>query len=191
MFTFVAMVAGLIVAVAYVIHRKGGRNALRTVAVRSVAAILALGAVIAGGLDIRATAYSHLGLLPSAPAVQFEIRLPATAALTDLKREAQVQLLTDKNQTLAQLDNMLGATDDGRSVLRGQVPLNFRSSERYVVLSLPGQAQRLFKLRLTDMPGRSEAFGPWHLVDRVETAGRALPASGVPDDSFAIRYRVL
>jgi hypothetical protein len=58
-----------------------------------------------------------------------------------------------------------------------------------VVLNLPGQPQRLFKLRLAASPSHSDQFGPWHLADRVApiNAGEAVR----PNDAFAIRYRVL
>jgi hypothetical protein len=123
--------------------------------------------------------------------VEFEIRLPSTAASTDLKREAQVELLTDLNQTLAQLDDSALSTEDGRPVLRGSVALKFRTSDRIMVLSLPGQAQRAFKLRLPPNPSSSDDFGPWHMVDRIVPGRRTESARGTPDDSFAIRYRVL
>ncbi|MBN9586741.1 MAG: hypothetical protein BGN84_16730 [Afipia sp. 62-7] len=173
------------------IERKTNPSFMRTFVRRMVSAVLIIAVVTAGGLGLRAAALKHLGLFTQAPAVEFEIRLPQSAAKNDPRRDAQVELLTDQNQTLARLDETLLVTEDGRAVLRGQVPLKFRTSERMVVLSLPGQAQRAFKLRLPPNPGSSQEFGPWHMTDRVMPAGRALPHAGVPDDSYAIRYRVL
>jgi hypothetical protein len=171
--------------------RKGYAKTLRDVAMRGVGVALMIGALAAGAYGLRTAALKHLGLFAKAPAVEFEIRLPRTATNADLKREAQVELLTDLNQTLAQLDDGVLATDDGRPVLRGSVPLKFRTSDRMVVLSLPGQAQRAFRLRLSPNPSSSDDFGPWHMVDRVAPTGRTETARGTPDDSFAIRYRVL
>lgn len=158
---------------------------------RGVAVILMTGALAAGGYGLRTAALSHFGMIAKAPAVEFEIRLPRTAATTDLQREAQVELLTDQNQTLARIDDSLRATEDGRSVLRGSVPLKFRTSERMVVLSLPGQEQRAFKLRLPPNPSPSDEFGPWHMVDRVSRTHTKEVTRNIPDDNFAIRYRVL
>jgi len=149
------------------------------------------GALAAGGYSLRNAALNHLGLMSRAPAVEFEIRLPGAAANADLKREAQVELLTDQNQTLARIDGGLRATEDGRAVLRGSVPLTFRTSDRMVVLNLPGQSQRTFKLRLPPSPSPSDDFGPWHMVDRVVSGTATETARGTPDDTFAIRYRVL
>jgi hypothetical protein len=170
---------------------KNGVKTLRGIAVRSLRVVLMAGALAAGAFSLRAAALTHLGLIAKAPAVEFEIRLPQTLAKNDLKREAQVELLTDLNQTLAQLDGDLRATEDGRAVLRGHVPLKFRTAERMVVLSLPGQAQRIFRLRLPPNPSPSDEFGPWHMTDRVAPAGNTETARAAPDDSFAIRYRVL
>ena len=168
-----------------------GMKTLRGVAMRGVSVVLMIGALTAGAFGLRTAALTHLGVIVRAPAVEFEIRLPPAVAGANLKRDAQVELLTDLNQTLAQLDGDLRATEDGRAVLRGHVPLKFRTSERMVVLSLPGQAQRAFKLRLPPNPSPSDEFGPRHMVDRVVSGARTETARGIPDDTFAIRYRVL
>lgn len=184
-------VAGYLIAIVLTLYVKGDIKTFRGLAVRSVAVVIMTGALAASAVGLRSAALAHLGLIAKAPAVEFEIRLPSALATADIKREAQVELLTDLNQTLAQLDSDLRATEDGRTVLRGHVPLKFRTSERMVVLSLPGQMQRAFKLRLPANPSPSDEFGPWHMVDRTETAGLTLTPRGTPDDTFAIRYRVL
>jgi hypothetical protein len=76
-------------------------------------------------------------------------------------------------------------------VLRGSVPLDFRTTDRIVVLNLPGQPQRLFKLRLAASPSHSDQFGPWHLADHVTPTTAIEPVRTTPNDAFAIRYRVL
>jgi hypothetical protein len=123
--------------------------------------------------------------------VEFEIRLPDGAALAVSAGTTQIELHTDKNQTLAKLREGLASTEDGRTVLRGSVPLDFRTTDRIVVLNLPGQPQRLFKLRLAASPSHSDQFGPWHLADRVTATSGNEPVRGAPNDAFAIRYRVL
>ena len=115
--------------------------------------------------DMRHAALDYLGLNPAKPAVEFEIRLPASA-LAAIGRDAQVELHTDRNQTIARLQSA-AAVDDGRPVLRGSVPIDFRTTDRLVILNLPGAAQHLFKLRLAANPSRTPMFGPWHLADRV------------------------
>ena len=73
-------------------------------------------------------------------------------------------------------------------MIRGSVTLDYRTTDRVVVLHLPGQPQRLFKLRLAANPGHSDQFGPWHLVDRIASPGGE--AARELNDAFAIRYRV-
>jgi len=186
-----AAIAGFITAVAFTVAIKGDIRTVHGVAVRSFSVILMTGALVTGGYGLRTAVLSHMGMMAKAPAVEFEIRLPRTASMDSLKRETQVELLTDQNQTLARIDDGLLATEDGRAVLRGSVPLKFRTAERIVVLSLPGEVQRAFKLRLPANPSPSDEFGPWHMVDRVMSGTRTETARGVPDDTFAIRYRVL
>ncbi|HEV7601374.1 MAG TPA: acriflavin resistance protein [Bradyrhizobium sp.] len=154
----------------------------------SLVAVALLGFV---AYDMRHAAFDYLGINSAKPAVEFEIRLPNAAALAVMAGGTQIELHTDKNQTLAKLREGLASTEDGRTVLRGSVPLDFRTTDRIVVLNLPGQPQRLFKLRLAASPSHSDQFGPWHLADRVTPATANEPVRTTPNDAFAIRYRVL
>jgi hypothetical protein len=92
---------------------------------------------------------------------------------------------------LAQVQGALASDDDGHSVLRGSVALDYRTTDRVVVLNLPGQAQCQFKLRLAASPSHSDQFGPWHLADRLAAADMTGATPTEPHDAFAIRYRVL
>jgi hypothetical protein len=149
------------------------------------AAVVVLGLLGFAAWDMRHTAFDYLGINPSKPAVEFEIRLPQAVALAAIA-DTQIELHTDRNQTIARVQNASSSAGDGRGVLRGSVPLDFRTTDRIVILNLPGQGQHLFKLRLAANPSRSAVFGPWHLADRVQP-----PTTAAPDDSFAIRYRVI
>ena len=109
----------------------------------------------------------------------------ALAAIT----ESRVELVTDRNQKLARMQPALASDANGRTVIRGSVTLDYRTTDRVMVLHLPGQPQRLFKLRLAANPGHSDQFGPWHLVDRIASPGGE--AARELNDAYAIRYRVL
>jgi len=111
------------------------------------------------------------------------------AALTAIG-DTQVELRTDRNQRLAQVQDALAVTTDGRSVLRGTVTLDYFTTERVMVLNLPDKAQRRFRLRLPASPSHSDQFGPWHLSDGV-AASKSDARPAAPDDAYAIRYRVL
>src|SRR5260370_42088953 len=137
---------------------------------------------------MRPAGQAYLGINAPKPAVEFEIRLPKTAVSG--VADTQVELHTDRNQTLARMQGALGSDDDGRSVLRGSVPLDYRTRDRVVILNLPGRARCEFKLRLAANPSRSDQFGPWHLADRVASPSGEETRTE-QNDAFAIRYRVL
>lgn len=180
-----ALAVALVLTVYFRSSYRSGRDIVRHgLAVTAVLGLLAF--VIS---DMRHAAFAYLGINPSKPAVEFEIRLPGGAA--SAIGNTQIELHTDRNQTLAQVQAAPGSDENGRSIIRGSVPLKFRTSERVVILNLPGQASCEFKLRLAANPGRSGQFGPWHLVDRVILPNGGEETRSQQNDAFAIRYRVL
>jgi hypothetical protein len=183
--------AAIAVAIVLSLYFRGQTRAPRNIARDFAATSVAIGLLGFAAYDIRHAAFDHLGINLAKRAVEFEIRLPDAAALAVTAGATQIELHTDKNQALAQLREGLASTEDGRTVLRGSVPLDFRTTDRIVVLNLPGQPQRLFKLRLAANPSHSDQFGPWHLADRVAATSGNEPVRGAPTDAFAIRYRVL
>jgi hypothetical protein len=177
--------AALAVAIGLIIYLRSGYRSVPDVVRLALAAVVVLALLAFVASDMRQAALTYLGINPSKPAVEFEIRLPRAAlpAISD----TQVELHTDRNQKLAKLEDTRDG-EDGHSVLRGSVALDYRTTERVVILNLPGRGICEFRLRLAADPGRSDQFGPWHLADRVAGA-TAAPAE--PHDAFAIRYRVL
>jgi hypothetical protein len=181
--------AALAVAIILTVYFRSGYRSLRDVIKHGVAAALGLGLLAFAAYDMRHAALAYLGINPTRPAVEFEIRLPMKA-VTDVAN-TQIELHTDRNQALAQVQDRLALDSEGRSVLRGSVPLEYRTTDRVVVLNLPGNAQCEFKLRLAASPSRSDQFGPWHLADRVASPGKGEETRAEQNDAFAIRYRVL
>jgi hypothetical protein len=180
--------AALAVAIMLTIYFRSGYRTRRDLVKHGLAAsaVLVLLAFVIS--DMRHAALAYLGINPAKPAVEFEIRLPK-AALSAVA-DTQVELLTDRNQKLAQVEEAFASTPDGRNVLKGTVTLDYRTTERTVVLNLPGQRQCQFKLRLPASPTHSLQYGPWHLTDGVVPA-RGDAAAPETHDAFAIRYRVL
>jgi len=181
--------AALAVAIILTVYFRSGHRCISDIVRHGLAAAVVLGLLAFVAYDTRHAALAYLGINPAKPAIEFEIRLPK-AALSDIA-DAQVELRTDRNQTLARLQGPLASDDDGRSVLRGSVALDYRTTDRVVVLNLPGQAQCRFKLRLAASPSHSDQFGPWHLADRVASASKGEETRAEQNDAFAIRYRVL
>ena len=181
--------AALAVAIILTVYFRSGYRSIRDIVRHGLAAALVLGLFAFVAYDMRHAALAYLGINPTKPAVEFEIRLPK-AALSEVA-DTQVELRTDRNQKLAQLQGALASGDVGRSVLKGSVALDYRTTERFVILTLPGQAQYQFKLRLAANPSHSDQFGPWHLADRMASPNKGEAAGTELHDAFAIRYRVL
>ena len=178
--------AGFLLAIGLTLRLSGRARSMREGAQSSLVIAAALAVIFAAGSNLRLSAMEHLGLNAGARSIEFEIRLPPVVATGSSKREAQVELHTDLNQTIAQLRSGDWSATDGRTILRGTVPIEFRTAQRTLILNMPGQPQRLFKIRLAANPSRSAEFSPWHLVDSTTNAKGALV-----DDNFAIRYRVI
>jgi hypothetical protein len=176
--------AALAVAIMLTVYFRSGYRSGRDILRHGLAAAMVFGLLAFVVSDMRNAALAYLGINPSKPAVEFEIRLPK--AWLSAVDETQIELHTDRNQTLARLQGTPASDDQGRGILRGSVPLDFRTTDRVVILNLPGQAQCEFKLRLAASPTPSAQFGPWHLADRVAT-----PAMAYAKDAYAIRYRVM
>ena len=179
--------AALAVAIVLTIYFRTGYRSRRDLMKHGLAASAALVLLAFVISDMRNAALAYLGINPAKPAVEFEIRLPK-AALSAVAN-TQVELLTDRNQKLAQVEDALAVAADGRNILRGTVTLDYRTTDRVVVVNLTGDSQARFKLRLPASPTRSDRYSPWHLADGVTAAkGDATPAI---HDAFSIRYRVL
>ncbi len=178
--------AALAVALAMTVYFRLSYRTWRDVAKHGLATLAAFALFAFAAYDMRHAAAAYLGLNPSKPAVEFEIRMPRET-LTTASTDTQIELHTDRNQTLALVDGV-SDLDDGRAVLRGAVALNYRTADRVLVLNLPGKGTFEFRLRLPAEPHRTEQFGPWHLADRIASQ----VASGVAQqDAYTIRYRVL
>jgi hypothetical protein len=180
--------AALAVAIMLTVYARSGYRTVREIAQIGVAAVISLGLLAFVVSDMRHAALAYLGINASKPEIEFEIRVPQ--AVLSTMSDTQVELHTDRNQTLARLEGSEDA-GNGRGVLRGVVAIDYRTTDRIVVLNLPGRAQCEFKLRLAAEPSRTTQFGPWHLADRVAVPLASTPTEFEPRENFAIRYRVL
>ncbi|MCA1432548.1 acriflavin resistance protein [Bradyrhizobium sp. BRP20] len=177
--------AALAVALAMTVYFRLSYRTWRDVIRHGLATLAALALFAFAAYDMRHAALAYLGLNPSKPAVEFEIRMPRE--MLTAVNDSQIELHTDRNQTLALVDGVRDLSD-GRAVLRGAVVLNHRTADRVLVVNLSGKGVFEFRLRLPAEPHRSGQFGPWHLADRI-----ASPLAGAvaPQDGYTIRYRVL
>jgi hypothetical protein len=181
--------AALAVAIMLTVYFRSGYRSGRDIVRHGLATALVFGLLAFVVYDVQHAALAYLGINAAKPAVEFQIRLPTAAAVSI--DDGQIELHTDQNQTLARVQRLQASADGGRSIITGSVPLEFRTTDRVVVLNLPGQPQRQFKLRLAANPSRTDEFGPWHLADHVGASHSGEPAHSEPNDAYAIRYRVL
>ena len=178
--------AALAVAIALTVYFHTGYRTARDVVKHGIAAIVALALVAFVVSDMRHAALTYLGLNPSKPAVEFEIRLPTASC----RRSRTPRSNCTPTSTSAWRRSKARSTLRDQSVLRGVVTLDYRTTDRVVVLDLAGRAQCEFKLRLRPSPAVPEGSG--HGISPIALRfpmGRA--SRHQPHDAFAIRYRVL
>ena len=184
----------LAVAIALTVYFRSRYRSGRDILRHGLAATAVFALIAFVAYDMRHAALAYLGINLTKPAVEFEIRLPKTT-VSAIPPDTQVELHTDRNQRLARIQGQAQgapASDaDGLTVLRGSVPLDYRTSDRVVILNLPGLASCEFRLRLPASPSASAQFGPWHLADRVASPVTGEEPRSRQHDAFAIRYRVL
>ena len=93
----------LAVAILLSVYLRSGYRSPRDLFRHGLAATVALALVAFVVYDMRHAALAYLGINPTKPAVEFEIRLPK-AALTAIA-DTQIELRTDRNQKLAQVQD--------------------------------------------------------------------------------------
>jgi hypothetical protein len=96
----------LAVAIVLTVYFRSRYRSLRDVVRHGLAAAAVFGLAAFVAYDMRHAALAYLGINPTKPAVEFEIRLPKTAA-SAISGNTQVELHTDRNQTLAQLQGQV------------------------------------------------------------------------------------
>ena len=192
---FGAFVAGPIgglfgmIASAWLALRRRDRQASsgRTLA-RLGAVLAAIAALVAAGIALRFyTIDVYTDTLP--PDLEFEIRVPADAAVPD-RSQLSVEVHTDRNVGEGQVFDDWSQADGGYRVIRGAVPLAFKTSSRLLVVRFPDQPTRLLRLPLSRDPSSAPDLGPWRHVDLIDVAGEGAPRKAPADDPIEIRYRV-
>ena len=194
MFAFFAVgpIGGLItmiVSIWAVFRVRQGRAPVGRSVLRIGLVLGSIAALVGAGIWLRlATLDTYTNELP--PTLEFELRLPTAMALPD-RAAVEVELHTDKNVGDAWFADPWLRAEGDRQVITGGVPLDFKTSSRLLVLSLPGQPTRLFRLPLSRDPSSTAAMSAWH---RLGSSRRSCPAAArrgnSPDDLVELRYRV-
>ena len=140
---------------------------------RVIGVIAGIAALVATGLGIRlATLDTYTNTLP--PQLQFELRVPT--GLAGPRDAVAIELDTDKNVANALIGD--DWRDEGATrVLTGLVSLDFKTTSRLLVVSLPDQPKRLFRLRLDRDPDATPALSEWQPPDFTDVPGEEKRAS--------------
>jgi hypothetical protein len=182
--SFLMLVLGVALAVGFY----GGWRPKRAFAGRTAAAFAgALGLIFCGLAVNKALSPPYGRSWP--PVVWVEIRFPASVTVPPAKETAEVELRTDQGREEGHPSEWLREGD--RLVLRASVDLAARTRQRVVVLSLPGEPERHFRMRFPSNPKPSHGYGRWRRIDGIAPAGQALQPPAGSDGDFAIRYMIL
>jgi hypothetical protein len=193
MFAFLAIgplggCVSMILSVWLVLRMRHGPAPLGTALARVAAVLSAMALITATGIWLRVQMVdTYTDSLP--PVLEFEIRMPAALAVTDRSR-LRVELHTDRNVDESRLADDWRATDAGDRVIAGSVPLSFKTSSRLLVVSLPGQPTRLFRIALARDPSSTAAFGAWRRADHVHAERGEAVQPAAADDPVSLRHRV-
>lgn len=147
-----------------------------------------IAALVGTGIWVRLyTLDTYTNTLP--PTLEFEIRVPAAMPVPD-PSALRIELHTDKNVGESQLaDRWLSAADDHK-VIAGSVPLAFKTSSRLLVVFLPDQPTRLFRLPLSRDPQSTRTLGPWRRPEHIDVRGEDQPRAAPADDPIEMCYRI-
>jgi hypothetical protein len=179
---------GLIFGVWLVMRLRGHRGFARAAGM-TVAVAVGIAALVGGGIQVMYLTQDILNPNAAPLQLEFEIRLPAGATVPARLNTIAVELQTDKNTMPGGWDADEIRKEGDRTVLVGRVDIYFRTSQRLLVLKMPGEPDRIFQLALSARPRLSDDFSPWARVDFIEVPD-AQPRKAGPGDDFEMRYRV-
>jgi hypothetical protein len=190
-FLFVGPLGGLasMVLTVWLVVRIGkGAAPLGTSLMRVGIVYAAISAVVGAGILLRLYTVDTYGN-EAPPWLELEMRLPASAHAPP-RTAIEVELHTDKNVGTGQLFDEWSPSTDGYQTISGNVELARKTSSRILVVSLPDQPKRLFRLPLSRNPASTAAMSAWQHADHIDDPGEAQPRTAPADDPLEIRYRV-
>ncbi len=156
---------------------------------RGAIAVVAIVALTALGLFAYSLSDDVLNRNGPTPIADFEIRLPAAAKVPQNKSVIRIDLQTDKNTMPALLRDGWLQHDGDRPVISGLVQLYYHTSQRLLVLKVPGQPDVLFRLKLASQPRYSDEFSSWQHADFIAQPNSDPRPAGI-GDAYDVRYRV-
>ena len=107
------------------------------------------------------TATPWLNPNAATPLLQFEVRLPAGAALPASPGDVKIELQTDQNTMPGEPKPNQFRRDGDRPVVAGEVELAFRTAYRQLEVKIKGQPDRVYRIGLTGKAPHASELGPW------------------------------
>lgn len=181
---------GLVLGVWLASRLRGERMAGRFGRTLGIVAVVIV-AVAAGALYLSYEMRPQLASNGPPPRLEFEIRLPAGAALPPSASAIDINLDTSKNRMPGNVFADSFRRDGDRPVIVGSVDMYFRTSQRLLVLRMPGSPDQIFQIKLGASPKHAKEFAAWQRVDFVDVPGQDQPRKGGKEDGYEIRYRAV
>lgn len=189
-FLFVGPLGGLatMAATVWLVLRLGkGSAAMLPSMGRTAAVLVAIALLVAVGIVIRLysiNTYSN----EATPMLEFDLRVPAAMPAPE-RAKMNVELHTDRNVGSGQLFSEWSLSGDHR-IIHGGVDLAFKTTSRILVVEIPGQPTRLFRLSLSRNPASTPTLSDWRRADHIDVRGEEQPRPAPADDPMEVRYRV-
>ena len=181
---FIGLVTGIVLALRY----KGGTRGFLATAGRTSIVLIAIAALVTVGTLIRLATLENFS--DGNPTLEFEIRLPAGMPAPDRKGvDFEMQAGSQRSGGIFSGGGI--RSEGNRVVLCGIVPLYTRTSQRILVVTLPGQPKRLFQIGLASTPKTSEDYSAWQKVSHLDDMKQdGQPRRPNAAEDFEIRTKV-
>ncbi|MFH1343794.1 MAG: hypothetical protein ABIL01_21680 [Pseudomonadota bacterium] len=158
-------IAGLVVGTAFGMRWRGRQDAggLARNSLKAFGVVVALCAAAGGAYFWYAVSTATPWLNPNAatPLLQFEVRLPAGAALPSVAQDVAIELQTDRNSMPGETKFNRFRRDGDRGVIVGEVELAYRTAYRQLEIRIKGQPDRTFPIGLSGKAPHASQPGPW------------------------------
>jgi len=153
-------IGGLLLGVGIGRSLRGGAGSFGGTSLKALAIVVALIVVIGGGYALYAYQTATPWLKPGGVALQFEVRLPAGAAMPPASG-VKAELQTSVNTMPAEIKPDRFRRDGDQPVVVGQVDLAYRTNARQIEVKIPGRMDRTYQIRLKDTAPHQAALGAW------------------------------
>ncbi|WP_249135652.1 MULTISPECIES: hypothetical protein [unclassified Bradyrhizobium] len=158
-------IAGLVLGTKLAMRMRGGENtgSLAGNSLRAFGALILLCAAAGTAYYVYAVTTATPWLNPNAatPLLQFEVRLPAGAALPASAADVAIELQTDQNSMPGAPRFNQFRRDGDRPVIAGDVELAFRTAHRQLEVKIKGLPARVYRIGLTAKAPHAAQLGPW------------------------------